>query len=274
MLKAIQSILKSIPSQEASVVGCNLTVQTSHRERVSIKVEPVQSDPIKAWKEKNQAYQSQRQEFPQFRHLKCGNSSRTVRRVQPECAKYSELTFNVLRMLFDTCSIQGIEQFFQVSQSDKERIEYFLPGMFSYTRPKIHSRILMILILKLYEEVMCPEHNPHLYFFVLKPLFQVNQKNLRNEYSERITSLVQYIASIEFDLIEPLVNLIFKFGKYVGKDVFVQTLREIRHYQGNRRSTSHIFNKKISMFIVEFFKNNPETNQQAISEFGEPLNIC
>jgi hypothetical protein len=177
-------------------------------------------------------------------------------------------------MLFDTCSIQGIEHFFQVSQSDKERIEYFLPGMFSYTRPKIHSRILMILILKLYEEVMCPEHNPHLYFFVLKPLFQVNQKNLRNEYSERITSLVQYIASIEFDLIEPLVNLIFKFGKYVGKDVFVQTLREIRHYQGNRRSTSHIFNKKISMFIVEFFKNNPETNQQAISEFGEPLNIC
>ena len=131
----------------------------------------------------------------------------------------------------------------------------------------------MILILKLYEEVMCPEHNPHLYFFVLKPLFQVNQKNLRDEYSERITSLVQYIASIEFDLIEPLVNLIFEFGKYVGKDVFVQTLREIRYYQGKRRSTSHIFNKEISMFIVEFFKNNPENNQRAISEFGEPINI-
>jgi hypothetical protein len=273
MYNTIKSILKSITSQEASVVGCNLTVQTPNGELVSIKVEPVQSDPIKAWKEQFKAYQSQRPEFPQFRCRKCGNSGHTVRGVHPECAKYSELTFNVLRMLFDTCSIQGIEQFFQVSQSYEQRIQDILPGMFSYTRPKIHSRILMILILKLYESLLCTEHNPHLYFFVLKPLFQVNQKNLRNEYSERITSLVQYIASIEFDLIEPLVNLIFKFGKYVGKDVFVQTLREIRHYQGNRRSTSHIFNKEISMFIVEFFKNNPETNQEAISEFGKPLNI-
>ena len=131
----------------------------------------------------------------------------------------------------------------------------------------------MILILKLYDEHLCTEHNPHPYFFVLKPLFQVNQKNLRNEYSERINSLVQYIASIEIDKIDPLVNLIFEFGKYVGKDVFVQTLREIRHYRVTGNRISHCFNKKISKFIVDFFKNNPETNQLAISKFGEPFNI-
>ncbi len=272
MLKAIQSIIDSITSQEGSILGCNLTVQTSDGERVSINVETVQPDPIKAWKEQFQAYQSQQPKFPHFR-IKCGNSSHTVRRVQPECAKYSALIIDVLKMLFETCSIQGIEQFFQVSQSDKERIEDILPEMFSYTRPMIHSRILMILILKLYESLLCVEHNPHLYFFVLKPLFQVNRKNIRNEYSERINSLVQYISSIEIDKIEPLVNLIFEFGKYVGKDVFVQTLREIRYYQGKRSSTSHIFNKKISKFIIEFFKNNSEINQRAISEFGESINI-
>jgi len=272
MDKTIQSIFNSITSQQASVVGCNLTIRTSDGELVSINIEPVQSDPIKAWKEQNKAYQSQQPKFPHFMR-KCENSSHTVRQVQPECAKYSELILDVLKMLFENFSIQGIEQFFQVSQSDKERIEDILPGMFSYTRPMIHSRILMILILKLYESLLCTEHNPRLYFFVLKPLFQVNQKNLRNEYSERINSLVQYIASIEIDKIEPLVNLIFEFGKYVGKDVFVQTLREIRYYQGKRSSTSHIFNKKISKFIVEFFKNNPENNQRAISEFGESINI-
>lgn len=273
MLKAIQSIINSITREQGSVVGCNLTVKTSDGEQISINVETVQPEPVQAWKEQFQAYQSQQQNFPQFMRLKCRNSGHTVRGVQPECAKYSELIFDVFKILFETFSIQGIEQFFQVSQSDKERIEDILPGMFSYTRPKIHSRILMILILKLYESLLCTEHNPHLYFFVLKPLFQVNQKNLRNEYSERINSLVQYIASIEIDKIEPLVNLIFEFGKYVGKDVFVQTLREIRHYQGNSRSTSHIFNKEISMFIVKFFKNNSEINQRAISEFGEPINI-
>jgi len=271
MSKAIQSIIDLITSQEGSILGCNLTVQTSNGELVSINVETVQPEPVQAWKEKNQAYQSQQPKFSHFR-IKCENSSHTVRRVQPECAKYSELIFDVFKILFETFSIQGIEQFFQVSQSDKERIEDILPGMFSYTTPKLHSRILMILILKLYESLSCT-YNPRLYFFVLKPLFQVNRKNIRNEYSERINSLVQYISSIEIDKIEPLVNLIFKFGKYVGKDVFVQTLRKIRYYQGKRRSTSHIFNKEISMFIVEFFKNNPEINQRAISEFGEPINI-
>jgi hypothetical protein len=256
----IQSIIYSITSQRASVVGCKLTVQTSDGERVSINVETIQPEPVQHLKEQFQAYQSQRPKFSHFMR-KCGNSGHTVRQVQPECAKYSALIFDVFKILFETFSIQGIEQFFQVSQS--------------YTNQKIHSRILMILILKLYDEHLCTEHNPHPYFFVLKPLFQVNQKNLRNEYSERINSLVQYIASIEIDKIDPLVNLIFEFGKYVGKDVFVQTLREIRHYQviGNESKTSHIFNKKISKFIVEFFKKNPETNKRAISEFGEPINI-
>ena len=85
----------------------------------------------------------------------------------------------------------------------------------------------MILILKLYEKISCSEHNPHPYFFVLKPLFQVKQKNLRNEYSERIITLVQYIASIEIDRIQPFVNLIFAFGKYVGEEFFVKTLHEV-----------------------------------------------
>ena len=262
MLKAIQSIIDSITSQECSVLGCKLTVKTSDGEQISINVETVQPEPVQAWKEQFKAYQSQRPEFSHFMR-KCGKSGHTVRRVQPECAKYSELIFDVLKILFETFSIQGIEQFFQVSQ----------PGMFSYTTPKLHSRILMILILKLYESLLCTEHNPHLYFFVLKPLFQVNQKNLRNEYSERITSLVQYIASIEIDKIEPLVSLIFEFGKYVGKDVFVQTLREIRHYRVTGSQISHCFNKKISKFIVDFFKKNPEINQRAISEFGESINI-
>jgi hypothetical protein len=261
MDRTIQSIIDSITSKQASVVGCNLTVQTSDGELISINVQPVQPEPVQASKEQFQAYQSQRPEFSHFMR-KCGKSGHTVRTVQPEYAKYSELIFDVFKILFENFSIQGIEQFFQVSQ----------PGMFSYTIPKLHSRILMILILKLYESLSCT-YNPRLYFFVLKPLFQVNQKNLRNEYSERINSLVQYIASIEIDKIEPLVNLIFEFGKYIGKDVFVQTLREIRHYRVTGRSTSHIFNEKISKFIVDFFKKNPEINQRAISEFGESINI-
>ena len=134
----------------------------------------------------------------------------------------------------------------------------------------------MILILKLYETVSGSEHNPHPYFFVLKPLFQVNRKNLRNEYSRRISSFVQNIASRQIPP-ESLVNLIFEFGKYVGKKFFVQTLHESRHYQvhvnRNEHKMSHIFNKKISEFIVDFFKKNPEINQRAISEFGEPINI-
>jgi len=258
MLKAIQSIFDSITSQQASVLGCNLTVQTSDGEQISINVEPVQPEPIQAWKSQFQAYQSQRREFLQFRCRKDKNNHHTVREVQPECAKYSASIFDVLKKLFETSSIQGIEE--------------FLSDMFSYTKRIIHSRILMILILKLYETFYCSEHNPHPYFFVLKPLFQVNRKNLRNEYSEQITAFVQYIDSIQISA-EPLVNLIFEFGKYVGKDVFFQTLHEIRNYRVTRSQISHIFNKKISMFIVEFFKNNPEINQRAISEFGEPINI-
>ena len=177
-------------------------------------------------------------------------------------------------MFFETGSIQGIEQFFHVTQSYEKHIQQFLPGIISYTKQKIHSRIIMILILKLYETVSGSEHNPHPYFFVLKPLFQVNRKNLRNEYSRRIASFVQNIASIQIPP-ESLVNLIFEFGKYVGKKFFVQTLHESRHYQviGNESKTSHIFNEKISKFIVDFFKKNPEINQRAISEFGEPINI-
>jgi hypothetical protein len=48
MYRTIESVLKSITSQQASVVGCNLTVQTSDRQRVSINVEPVQGDPVQS----------------------------------------------------------------------------------------------------------------------------------------------------------------------------------------------------------------------------------
>lgn len=268
MYRTIQSILDSIRSQQASVVGCNLTVETSNEERFSINVEPVQPEPVQPWQA-----QPESSYFPQPMRIG-GKSRHTVRGVQPEGAKYSELIFNVLDMFFETGSIHGIEQFFHITQSYEKHIQQFLPGIIFYTKPKIHSRIIMILILKLYETVSGSEHNPHPYFFVLKPLFQVNRKNLRNEYSRRIASFVQNIASRQIPP-ESLFNLIFEFGKYVGKTFFVKTLHESRHYQviGNESKTSHIFNEKISKFIVDFFKKNPKINQRAILEFGEPINI-
>jgi hypothetical protein len=69
------------------------------------------------------------------------------------------------------------------------------------------------------------------------------------------------------------VNLIFEFGKYVGKNFFVETLKECRNYQMNGKRMSHFFNNKISDFIIGFFKKNPEINQRMISEFGEPIKI-
>lgn len=268
MYKTIQSIFDSIRSQQASVVGCKLTVETPNGEQISINVENVQERPVQPCQA-----QPESSYFPQRRCIG-GKSRHTVRGVQPEGAKYSESIFHVLDMFFETGSIQGIEQFFHVTQSYEKHIQQFLPGIISYTKQKIHSRIIMILILKLYETMTASEHNPHPYFFVLKPLFQVNRKNLRNEYSRRIASFVQNIASRQIPP-ESLVNLIFEFGKYVGKKFFVQTLHESRHYQviGNESKTSHIFNEKISKFIVDFFKKNPEINQRAISEFGEPINI-
>jgi hypothetical protein len=175
-------------------------------------------------------------------------------------------------MFFETGSIQGIEPFFQVPQSSDEHIQRELCGIVGYTKPLIHLRIIMILILKLYETVSGSEHNPNPYFFVLKLLFQVNRKNLRNDYSRQIVLFVQNIASREISQ-ESLVNLIFEFGKYVGKDFFFKKLHESRHYRISGSSMRHIFNKKISNFIVDFFKKNPEINQRAISEFGEPINI-
>ena len=264
MYKTIQSIFDSITSQQASVVGCKLTVETPNGEQISINVENVQERPVQPCQA-----QPESSYFPQRRCIG-GKSRHTVRGVQPEGAKYSESIFHVLDMFFETGSIQGIEQFFHVPQSSQRE----LLGMVGYIKQKIHSRIIMILILKLYETMTGSEHNPHPYFFVLKPLFQVNRKNLRNEYSRRIASFVQNIASRQIPP-ESLVNLIFEFGKYVGKKFFVQTLHESRHYQviGNESKTSHIFNEKISKFIVDFFKKNPEINQRAISEFGEPINI-
>lgn len=266
MYKTIQSIFDSITSQQASVVGCKLTVETPNGEQISINVETVQERPVQPV-QYSRGLSYDPHYFPEGRR-NYGKSRHTIRRVKPEYAKYSKLIFDVLRMFFETGSIQGIEPFFQVPQSS----EIELRGMVFYTNPKIHSRIIMILILKLYETVSGSEHNPNPYFFVLKPLFQVNRKNLRNEYSDRITSFVQNIASSQIPS-ESLVNLIFEFGKYVGKKFFVQTLHESRHYQVTGSSTSHIFNEKISKFIVDFFKKNPEINQRAISEFGEPINI-
>ena len=267
MYKTIQSIFDLITSQQASVVGCKLTVQTSDGEQISINVEnvqerPVQPEPVQHWQA-----QPESSYFPQ--RMRIGGKSRhTVRGVEPKYAKHSELIFDVLRMVFENGSIQGIEPFFQVPQSSQRE----LCGIVGYTKPELDSSIIMILILKLYETVSGSEHNPHPYFFVLKPLFQVKQKNLRDEYSERITSLVQYLSSIQIPQ-ESLVNLIFEFGKYIGKDFFVQILHKSRHYRVTGSQIRHIFNEKISKFIVDFFKKNPEINQRAISEFGEPINI-
>ena len=270
MYKTIQSIFDSITSQQASIVGCNLTVQTPNGEQISINVEQVQERPVQPVRNsKGLSYDPHY--FPEGRRND-GNSRHTIRRVKQNYAKHSELIFDVLSMFFETGSIQGIEPFFQVQLSSDEHIRSELRGMVFYTKPKLDSSIIMILILKLYETVSGSEHNPHPYFFVLKPLFQVNQKNLRNEYSDRITSFVQNIASRQIPP-ESLVNLIFEFGKYVGKEFFFQTLHESRHYQVTGRSTSHIFNKKISIFIVDFFKKNPEINRRVISEFGEPIKI-
>lgn len=271
MFKTIQSIFDSITIQPASVVGCKLTVQTPDGEQISINVEnvqerPVQSEPVQPWQA-----QPESSYFPQSRRTG-GKSRHTVRSVQPKYAKHSELIFDVLSMFFETGSIQGIEPFFQVPQSSDEHIQRELCGIVGYTKPLIHLRIIMILILKLYETVSGSEHNPNPYFFVLKPLFQVNRKNLRNDYSRQIVLFVQNIASREISQ-ESLVNLIFEFGKYVGKDFFFKKLHESRHYRVSGSSMRHIFNKKISNFIVDFFKKNPEINQRAISVFGEPINI-
>lgn len=279
MYRTIQSIFDSITGQQASVVGCNLRVQTPNGEQISINVETVQErtdQPVQY----SQGLSYDPYYFPEGRKNE-GNSGHTIRKTRPTHAKYAELVFELFRTFLESPHLlrEEIEDFFEIIQ-----IQYFPIGydgnydqhkigsIRHFTKPKLHSSIIMILILKLYETVSGSEHNPHPYFFVLKPLFQVNQKNLRNEYSERITAFVQYLASIEIPP-ESLVNLIFEFGKYVGKDFFVQTLHESRHYQVTGRSTSHIFNKKISKFIVDFFKKNPEINQRAISEFGEPINI-
>lgn len=266
MYKTIQSIFDSITSQQASVVGCKLTVETPNGEQISINVENVQQrtvQPVQHF----QGLQYDPEYLPECTRIG-GKSRHTLRTVQPKYAKHSELIFDVLRMFFETGSIQGIEPFFQVLQSSQRELR----GIVEYTKPKIYSRIIIILVLKLYETMTACEHNPHPYFFALKPLFQVNRKNLRNEYSIRIASFVQNIASRQIPS-ESLVNLIFEFGKYVGKNFFVQTLHESRHYGVTGMRTSHIFNEKISKFIVDFFKKNPEINQRAISEFGEPINI-
>lgn len=270
MYKTIQSIFDSITSQRASVIGCKLTVQIPDGEQISIDIENVQERPVQPV-QYSQGLSYDPHYFPEGRRNE-GNSRHTIRTIKPNHAKYSELIFDVLSMFFETASIQGIEPFFQVPQSSEEHIQRELRGIVFYTKPMIHSSIIMILILKLYETVSGSEHNPHPYFFVLKPLFQVNRKNLRNEYSIRISSFVQNIVSRQIPP-ESLVNLIFEFGKYVGKNFFVQTLHESRHYGATGRCTSHIFNEKISKFIVDFFKKNPEINQRAISEFGEPINI-
>lgn len=270
MYRTIKSIFNSITSQQASVVGCKLTVETPNGEQISINVENVQKRQVQSVQH-SQGLSYDPHYFPEAIRNE-GKSHHTVRGVQPKYAKHSELIFDVLSILFETGSIEGIEPFFQVPQSPDEHIQRELCGIVGYTKPLIHSRIIIILILKLYETVSGSEHNPHPYFFVLKPLFQVNRKNLRNEYSRRIASFVQDIASREI-LQESLVNLIFEFGKYIGKDFFFKTLHESRNYRDTGSSTRHIFNKKISKFIVDFFKNNPEINQRAISEFGEPIKI-
>jgi hypothetical protein len=279
MNTTIQSIINSITGQQASVVGCNLTVQTPNGEQISINVETVQKRPVQPV-QNSQGLSYDPHYFPEGRQNE-GNSHHTIRKTRPTHAKYAELVFELFRTFLESPHLlhKEIEDFFEIIQ-----IQYFPIGydgnydqhkigsIRHFTKPKLHSSIIMILILKLYETVSGSEHNPHPYFFVLKPLFQVNQKNLRNEYSERITAFVQYLASIEIPP-ESLVNLIFEFGKYVGKDFFVQTLHKSRHYHVSGSSTSHIFNKEISKFIVDFFKKNLEINQRAISEFGEPINI-
>ncbi len=284
MYRTIQSIFDSITSKQASIVGCNLTVQTPDGEQISINVEPVQERPVQSESVQHSKVLQYDSEYePDFRRMNLGKSRHTLRRTIPSHAKYSELAFDFFEIFVESphlWSCQQIKTFFEVQQYEHFQINLLgeynqdeIDSIHCHTTPKLYSRIIMILILKLYEEVMCPEHNPHPYFFVLKPLFQVNQKKLRNKYSERITTLVQYIASIEIDRIEPFVNLIFEFGEYVGEEFFVQTLHESRHYQVTGRSTSHIFNEKISKFIVDFFVKNPETNREAILKFGKPLNI-
>lgn len=279
MNTTIQSIIDSITSQQASVVGCKLTVETPNGEQISINVEPVfleQVQPV----QNSQGLSYDPHYFPEGRRNE-GKSRHTIRKIRPTHAKYAELVFELFGTFLESPHLlrEDIEDFFEIIQFQYFPIGYDgnydqrkIGSIRHFTKPKLDSSIIMILILKLYETVSGSEHNPHPYFFVLKPLFQVNRKNLRNEYSIRIASFVQDIASREISQ-ESLVNLIFEFGKYVGKKFFVQTLQESRHYQVTGRSTSHIFNEKISKFIVDFFKKNPEINQRAISEFGEPINI-
>jgi len=280
MDKTIQSILDSFTRQEqASVVGCNLTVETSYGERFSINVEPVQERPVEPVRN-SQGLSYDPHYVPEGRRND-GNSRHTIRRIRPTHAKYSELVFELFRTFLESDHLlrEEIEDFFEIIQFQYFPIGYDgnydqrkIGSIRHFTKPKLDSSIIMILILKLYETVAGSEHNPHPYFFVLKPLFQVNLKNLRNEYSIRIASFVQDIASREISP-ESLVNMIFEFGKYVGKDFFFQTLHRSRNYQTTGSQISHIFNEKISKFIVDFFKKNPEINQRAISEFGEPINI-
>ena len=274
MYKTIQSIFNSITGQQASVVGCNLIVQTPNGEQISINVEQVQ--PV----QNSQGLSYDPHYFPEGRR-NAGNSRHTIRKIRLTHAKYAELVFELFGTFLESHHLlrEEIEDIFEIIQFQYFPIGYDgnydqrkIGSIRHFTKPKLHSSIIMILILKLYETVSGSEHNPHPYFFVLKPLFQVNQKNLRNEYSERITSFVQNIASSQIPL-ESLVNLIFEFGKYVGKDFFFQTLHRSRNYQTTGSQISHIFNEKISKFIVDFFKKNPEINQRAISEFGEPINI-
>jgi hypothetical protein len=279
MNTTIQSIFDSITRQQASVVGCNLTVQTPNGEQISINVEPVfleQVQPVQNY----QGLSYDPHYFPEGRRND-GNSRHTIRKIRPTHAKYAELVFELFGTFLESPHLlrEDIEDFFEIIQFQYFPIGYDgnydqrkIGSIRHFTKPKLDSSIIMILILKLYETVSGSEHNPHPYFFVLKPLFQVNQKNLRNEYSRRIASFVQNIASSQIPS-ESLVNLIFEFGKYVGKKFFFQTLHESRNYQTTGSQISHIFNEKISKFIVDFFKKNPEINQRAISEFGEPINI-
>lgn len=269
MLNFIQFIIDSITRQkQTSVVGCKLTVQNSDGEQISINIDPVQERLV-------QKSESEQRQSPLFIRLKCKNSRHTIRTIKPIHAEYSELVFDFFKTFLKshTCSSQEIKDFFEVKIKYLECDDRQSTSILSNTKPKIDSSILMILILKLYEKISCSEHNPHPYFFVLKPLFQVNRKNLRNKYSERIITLVQYIASIEIDDIESLVNLIFEFGKYVGKTFFFETLHNSIYYRENRSRISNCLNKKISEFIDNFFKKNPEINQRAISEFGERISI-
>lgn len=279
MNTTIQYIFDSITRQQASVVGCNLTVQTPNGEQISINVKTVQERP-----EQPVQYSRGLSYDPHYfpaRRRNAGNSRHTIRKIRPTHAKYAELVFELFRTFLESPHLlrEEIEDFFEIIQFQYFPIDYDgnydqrkIGSIRHFTKPKLDSSIIMILILKLYETVSGSEHNSHPYFFVLKPLFQVNQKNIRNEYSERITAFVQYLVSIQISA-ESLVNLIFEFGKYVGKDFFVQTLHRSRNYQTTGSQISHIFNEKISKFIVDFFKNNQEINQRAISVFGEPINI-